>query len=109
MNTVRTNPELGAKVDLTVRIEDGVTRRAFNGVVRQRRWRRALRIHLFQRRVQRAKGCHAARRFQSTGRPTVKRQARPEHVFGRGHVPLLFHDLLLLLMRCWVFFLFVDG
>ena len=86
-----TRPKFGTKVDLTIRIQDCVTRRTFNGIIRQGLWRSTMRRELLKRRVESPKGSHRSRGLQPIARPTMKGQARPAHLFGRGNVPSTFH------------------
>ena len=89
--TEGTHPQLGAKVDLAVGIEDGVTRGggAANGIVLQRGGRRGGGGKLLEGRVQRAYGGHAAGGFEPRGGPAVEGQAGSRCFFSVRHVPVL--------------------
>lgn len=90
--TKRTHPQLGAEVDLAVRIEDGVTsgRGAADGVVLEGRGGGGGGGQLFEGGVERADGGDAAGGFEAGGGPAVEGEAGAGRFFGVGYVPVLF-------------------
>jgi hypothetical protein len=87
-----TDPELGAKVDLAVGVEDSVTGTA-DRVIGQCGRRSTCGRELFEGRVEGSKGSDATRGLETSGRPAVEGETDAHHLLCCCHIPgTVLHD-----------------
>ena len=83
-----TDPELAAKVNLTIGIQDGVTGAA-NRIVGHRH--AVVRRELLDRAVEGSKRSDRSRGLQATARPAMEGQTGARHVLRRRYIPATVH------------------
>jgi hypothetical protein len=94
-HTKRTDPKLGAEVDLAVRIKYSLASTSCTAdwiVGQSSRWAASW-IQLLERSVESAKRSNGTGSFQSRRRPAVEREPNSHHLLRRCHIPSTFLHL----------------
>jgi hypothetical protein len=91
-------PKFGTKVDLTVRVQDGMTGSTTNGIIGQRCGRSTGWIKLLEGCIESPKRSNAASGFEARAWPGMEGETSSKHLLGRCHIPGAFlHDDYLLI------------